>query len=237
MTSLDVEQEALRFGQELQDLLDDVLPVARTARDDDRRVQVIAQPGGQRFLIQVTEPRGLITLVRNAEPVALLRVVYWCVANSDRQFLAIHRSDFEFRSMRDRSPVFRLDYLRDAHRVPTAHWNIHAERGTVSHLLGQTNPDHSGQFSEIHFPVGGARLRPCLEDFLHLVITEFRIDTHQNAMTVLGDGRERWRRRQVATLVRDAPDEAVRVLTELGYSVTDPADGAVLPRPESLRRW
>jgi hypothetical protein len=38
----------------------------------------------------------------------------------------------------------RLDYDRDAHTVPAAHWNVYAERGAVSNLLGKTNPDHPG---------------------------------------------------------------------------------------------
>jgi hypothetical protein len=55
--------------------------------------------------------------------------------------------------------------------------------------------------------------------------------------TFIREGRERWRRRQIATLVRDAPDEAVRVLTDLGYAITAPADGPKLPNAEKLQSW
>jgi hypothetical protein len=49
-------------------------------------------------------------------------------------------------------------------------------------------------------------------------------------------GRERWRRRQLAAATRDVPEVAARVLQELGYSVTPPAQ----PKEASvrvLRNW
>lgn len=80
-------------------------------------------------------------------------------------------------------------------------------------------------------------MRPCLEDFLQFLINEFRIDTLPDAFGVLADGRERWRRRQIAALVRDAPDEAVRLLTEIGYDVTPPESGERKPNTTALQRW
>lgn len=46
-----------------------------------------------------------------------------------------------------------------------------------------------------------------------------------------------WRRRQIAALVRDAPDEAVRVLTSLNYRVTAPESGERVADVDMLRRW
>ncbi|MGH4025484.1 MAG: hypothetical protein ACRDRV_12995 [Pseudonocardiaceae bacterium] len=66
-------------------------------------------------------------------------------------------------------------------------------------MLGRTNPDHPGVLSALHFPVGGARIRPCLEDFLHFLAHEFQIDVLPNAPAILAEGRERWRRRQIGT--------------------------------------
>jgi hypothetical protein len=54
---------------------------------------------------------------------------------------------------------------------------------------------------------------------------------------VLAEGRERWRRRQIGMLVRDAPAEAVRVLRELGYDIRPPATGEHRPNLMALRRW
>jgi hypothetical protein len=38
----------------------------------------------------------------------------------------------------------------------------------------------------------------------------------------VAEGRERWRSRQAAAVVRDVPQEAARVLPELGYTVEPP---------------
>lgn len=96
---------------------------------------------------------------------------------------------------------------------------IHAERGAVSNLLGRTNRDHSGLLSKLHLTVGGSRMRPCLEDFIDLICYEFRFDLLPGAQETLEAGRERWRRRQIGALVRDAPEEAVRVLCDLDIAL------------------
>ncbi|WP_143517140.1 hypothetical protein [Pseudonocardia sp. MH-G8] len=69
------------------------------------------------------------------------------------------------------------------------------------------------------------------------VLHEFGVDRQPDAPHVLREGRERWRRRQIAALVRDAPDEAVRVLRDLGYAVADPTDGPVQAKAGKLQAW
>lgn len=128
-----------------------------------------------------------------------------------------------------------LTFARD--KVPASHWNIHAERGTASRLLVLGDPAHSGEFSKLHFPVGGARMRPCLEDFLQFVLHEFKVDQQDEAREAILAGRERRRRRQIATLVRDAPGVAAAALESLGYTITPPDDGPRPPNRAKLRAW
>jgi hypothetical protein len=54
---------------------------------------------------------------------------------------------------------------------------------------------------------------------LEMLVTEFGVDSTPDGRRALRDGREVWRRAQVGTVVRDAPDEAIRVLEDLGYRV------------------
>lgn len=234
--TLNVHDDAHEFAQEVQDLLDAVLPLPEGVEATVRRVQVLAAPNG-RYAVRPAASNGLVALTSNEVLVASLRVSYLCTANTERTYLAVQKSVFELLGFNDRTPIARLDYIRDANRVPTAHWNIHGERGTTSRLLGRTNPDHAGALSALHFPVGGARMRPCLEDVLHFLAHEFNIDVLPAAADAIANGRERWRRKQTAVLVRDAPDEAVRVLLNLGYEVTPPAEGVREPNPVALRRW
>ena len=72
--------------------------------------------------------------------------------------------------------------------------------------------------SDLHFPVGGSRFRPCLEDVLDMVVRELGVDHQSDWRNALAVGRERWRRMQAAAVVRDA-SEAIRVLEQLGYDI------------------
>lgn len=68
----------------------------------------------------------------------------------------------------------------------------------------------------LHFPLGGARFRPCLEDLLEFVIREFGIDTVPGWEDVISVGRISWRHIQLVAAVRDDPDTARIALSELG---------------------
>lgn len=80
------------------------------------------------------------------------------------------------------------------------------------------------------------RVYRLLEDLVQFLIQECRFDARDGWRQHVEDGRERWRRRQAASVVRDVPDEAARVLRELGYAVTDPSD-VKLPSAKALRNW
>ena len=233
--TVDVHQAAREFGQELQDLLDAVLPRRSNVPEADRQVRVLVG-GKDRYVVRLAARNGQVMLVRNNLPVAGLRIEYQCTHDSAQTYLAVQKSTFELLSASDRSPLLRLDYDRSAHTVPTAHWNVHAERGAISHLLATTNPDHAGVLSKLHLPVGGSRMRPCLEDFIEMVVREFRIDTHGSAIARLEDGRMTWRIKQAAVVARDAPTDVARVLRDLGYTVTEPAAGPAPTNTTALRR-
>jgi hypothetical protein len=157
------------------------------------------------------------------------------VADSVDRYPAVEKSKYELRI--NRHPLLRLDFSRAMHTVPGCHWNVHAERGALTRLLARTNPEHSGELNKLHLPVGGARSRPCLEDFLQLLVDEFRFKAEPGARQAIEEGRIRWRARQLAAMVRDDPHIAARVLRELGCTIEDPPEGLPAPRHDRMRRW
>jgi hypothetical protein len=236
--TFDLAAEAGKFGEELQQLLDAVLPYEQGTDPELRQVTVTASRLA--FAIELGTAKAkeaqTIPLLRNGRRVAELFVLIRLVADSADRYPAVAKSKFELRV--NRHPLLRLDFDRDMHTVPGCHWNVHAERCAITNLLVRNNPDHSGELSKLHLPVGGARMRPCLEDLLQLLLEDFRFDAMPNAYRAIEDGRIRWRRRQLAAMVRDDPEEAVRVLTdELGYEVKLPISGARSVRYDRLRRW
>lgn len=161
------------------------------------------------------------------------------------RYLKTVRSDVVVHSVLDRRPLFRYEYRADMRVTPIAHWQVHAERGALSHLLARAH-EHDPRsvpnphdMSSLHIPVGGERFRPCLEDVLQFLITNCGIDSVPGWRSAVERGREQWRRRQLGSSVRDLPSEAARVLRELGWSVEpSPADQFQFPdRLDVLRRW
>ena len=73
------------------------------------------------------------------------------------------------------------------------------------------------QLSDIHFPVGGPRLRPTLEDLLEMLIHDLGIDHSDSALDALADARAGWRRDQARAIVGADQETAAQVLREAGW--------------------
>lgn len=167
-----------------------------------------------------------------------MNLSYACHLNAEG-FLTVDTSAFVIGAYGFDQPLFRLDYLRDPRSgVPSVHYNIHAHRDEVVYamLQGECNRrqrkrrsglDAKGAYpriSQLHFPVGGPRFRPCLEDMLQMVIEEFGVQTEEGWRSVLEEGRAQWRSAQLRALIWKNPGLAAEVLTERGYSVEQPRD-------------
>jgi hypothetical protein len=231
----DLDRETRTFGQTIQDLLDAVLPTKAGDDPEQRRLNVIRQVPW--FVVRpgTEEKPGKIKLLHNGEHVADLSLNYRCLADQSGSFLAVRKSSFQLTSRQDGPPLLRIDFDHNAHTVPTAHWNVHAERGATSALLARCNRKHVGLLSKIHLPVGGPRYRPCLEDFLEMLIKEFNFDSQTGWCDAIREGRETWRTFQARVVVRDSPEAAADVLRQLSYQVEAPADGAPEPNTDVLR--
>jgi hypothetical protein len=238
--SLNLAARAGEFGEELQQLLDAVLPYQKDTDPDLRQVTVTES--GLAFAVEIGtakagEPQA-IPLLSAETKVAELVVSMRLVADSADRHPAVSRSRMVVRVDR-RNPLLRLDYKKDMHTVPGCHWNVHAERSALTRVLARSNPDHNGELSKIHLPVGGFRMRPSIEDVLQMLITDFRFDSLAGAQAAIAAGRVRWRRRQLAAMIRDDAPEAIRVMEEeLGYKVTIP-DGVPsrATRFDRLHNW
>jgi hypothetical protein len=200
---------------------------------------------GGRF--NVAEENDGIPLTIDGQPVLVLSVDIYCYWDSRETYLAVEASSFKvFAGRQQGEPLFRYDFLRDpANRnIPCAHLQIGAHRDEFTHALGYGGytsrraktraakpPGRAPKISEVHFPLGGPRFRPCLEDILAMTREEFGIDTATDWASVIDKGRRSWRLKQVAAAVHDCPEEAARVLQDLGYAVE-----ASTPAQENTRR-
>lgn len=196
---------------------------------------------GRAFVVEVgyaeNEKAQTVPLLSNEEHVADLWLQLFLILDHRATYLAVEKSTIMLQV--GRLPVLRLDYQRDMHTAPAAHWNVHAERSAITRMITRKFPERSGELSTVHLPVGGERMRPCVEDVLQLLVVDFGFDVLPGWEEALREGRRGWRERQVAALVRDMPDVAARVLEDLHYAVTPPAEQPATGerRDRTLHTW
>lgn len=180
-----------------------------------------------------------VRLTVSGEHLARLKIDLWCCLDSCHQYLAVEESTYQLIAEVDRAPIIRFEYERGATRKPRAHVQVHAHRGALSHLLSRARHATPHSMESLHLPVGGDRFRPCLEDVIEFLVVECRFDRQDGWRVAVENGRERWRRTQTRTVVRDAPSEAAAALRALGYTVTapEPPSGASSDASDRLRRW
>ena len=208
-------------------------------------MDVQAVNGKTTFIVQPSKPDGTpgrVPLLVNGVELAELSIVLYLDLDWTGTFLKNVRTDCAAYSTLERQPLFRMDYRADMQSAPIAHWQFHAERGALTHLLSTAQAyrprsvESPHLLSRLHFPVGGERFRPCIEDVIQFVIEECGVDSISGWEKVVEAGRERWRRIQLRTVVRDLQQEAAAILAREGWTVVPP----VRPLEESastLRRW
>ena len=120
---------------------------------------------------------------------------------------------------RDPRPLLRVEYdrRRSMPGRPAAHVHLHANSPELAWIYGssrQPAPD----LHALHFPVGGRRFRPTLEDFL-LFLDRERIFTNWKPgwRAQVVESLAEWDRSQARATVRRYPEEAITQLEDLGY--------------------
>jgi hypothetical protein len=189
----------------------------------------------ERFWVR-QDPASGIPLSVGGDSILTLKVDYHCCLDGVERWLAVDEALVKVYAgpRAEREPLLRYHYRREgADDVAAAHLHVHAHRDAFSHVLGKagaktkrgkrrSQSDGIPAIADLHFPLGGHRFRPCLEDVLEFLVIEFGVDHPEGALAALQEGRIEWRRRQTRTVVRDDPDDAVAALRSLGYEVNPP---------------
>ncbi|MDE0268391.1 MAG: hypothetical protein OXI96_05055 [Acidimicrobiaceae bacterium] len=121
-------------------------------------------------------------------------------------------------------PLIRVEYDRrkEEYDRTLAHVHLHAHSPELAWIYGS-----SGQpaldLHRLHFPVGGRRFRPTLEEFLlfldrEKLYTNFKMGWKPKVQESL----QHWEEIQAAATVRRFPHTATHTLEKLGYTVIAP---------------
>ena len=138
------------------------------------------------------DPEG-IGLNSNGQTLLSMVVRYECTWDSDKQYLSVETSAIKVYPLRrvNKEPLFRYEYIRTPDgTIPSAHLQVHAHRDSFTHLLGWAGQhsararqrsaapmDQTPSLSKFHFPLGGPRFRPSIEDVLDVLQEEFGLET------------------------------------------------------------
>lgn len=210
--------------------------------------EAVERSDGLRMTIATAVQGGLVLTI-DGDPRLQLEVDQYLFVSPDSGNVATERSSFLVRVVDEPRPMFTLDYVRGARaNTPAAHYNFHFEHDEVvqelllsgSRRRGKLHKKNamkgkSPKLGDLHFPVGGHRFRPCLEDVLELLWSEFGIDVRsETAQDAISAGRAEWRQFQLKAAVADDPMSAIEELERLGF--TGSWSEGVVPRAARIDR-
>jgi hypothetical protein len=120
------------------------------------------------------------------------------------------------------SMIFHYDFNREPDNdYPEAHLQVSGSSDSLNELCDRHDLERS--LERFHFPVGGKRYRPIVEDLVEFVIAERVAQPHEGWEAIVRGHRNDWERVQLKSVVRRDPDTAAEELRRQGYEVKPPA--------------
>lgn len=151
------------------------------------------------------QPKGFPLRLDGKKPRIWMNLSYQVRMDDEQRYLTVHSSFcgiFSDESLE--TCLCHFDFEREKEQYTVAHLQIHGESPALS-ALNRTG-DERRPLDKLHFPVGGKRFRPCLEDIIEFLIAERLVDGRRGWEQVVEEGRERFQRMQLRAAMRRNPD-------------------------------
>jgi hypothetical protein len=147
-------------------------------------------------------PHRLPLRTDHKAPHLWLDVSFRLQMDPEDRYITVRSSFFGvFPSEGGKDALFHYDYERDKRdNYPDAHLQVAGQDAAMQALL----PGKPA--IKLHFPVGGKRFRPCLEDVIEFLIREGLADKKPGYQEVLDAGRESFRVKQLRAAMRRSPE-------------------------------
>jgi hypothetical protein len=211
----DLPGQARAFANKIQTLLN------KTVADHAR---VTAAVAGQSLVAVGT---NLLTRELTTSAVPLLSTVkqhrcyldvqFRLYLENEGHYLTVESSFFGVYSSLDApDPLFHYDFERGKDGYTEAHLQVFGENHALtSMMLAVCTRRKKKQLGELHFPVGGRRFRPALEDVLEFLIDEQLVEPKDGWQDELERCRAEFRDIQLRAAIRRYPELAREVLSKL----------------------
>ena len=156
----------------------------------------------------------------------MLKIEFCVSLDDDSKFLAVQHSTHGLWVRPDprkpSRPVFRIEYDRNARNKPAAHVHLHAESMELGWIYG-TAGLAPPLLHDIHFPVGGQRFRPTVEELLLFLDREKLFMNWRSGWDkAVWRSLIEWEQLQAKAVVRRHAETSVEQLQDMGYEITPP---------------
>jgi hypothetical protein len=170
-------------------------------------------------------PTSLIPLtISQADPSCYLELAHFLRLDDEGQYLMDVRASFGLHRDADMARMMvRYDYVRDEGNHPSAHVHVGGRSEALEELCDERRVTRTAT-DRRHFPVGGKRFRPCLEDLIEFAADEGLVDAKEGWERVVAEHRARFHQLQLKAVVRRDPAVAAEVLGAMGWTSSPPSD-------------
>lgn len=259
-----MRETAKSIDLQASDFAEDITRVARIfagERAQEYTSEVV--PGENGWLVEIHNNQCGFTLTADEKDVFLVQAHWTCSSDRTGQWLKVERSSFGvFLSKRPGRPLFRYDFHGDyGDSLPKAHIHFQADHPDMNPTQGmrdteeslthlgdgskrarrRTNHRKEPKVSDLHFPVGGTRFRPALEEILIMMLEEYGVVPETlspvEAKKELRRSLSEWRFAQARSVIRDTPHLALDFFEAEGFQVVaDPQIHGKLLNPREYFR-
>ncbi|MFI9174857.1 hypothetical protein [Streptomyces lincolnensis] len=149
----------------------------------------------------LTQPTGFPVRIDQKKPRLWMNLSYQVHLDDELRYLTVHKSYCGIFSDEDlETCLCHFDYEREKDKYTAAHLQVHGESEALDAL--NRAGDERRPLEKLHFPVGGRRYRPSLEDIIEFLICERLTDAREGWQQVVEQGRDKFQRNQLRAAMR-----------------------------------
>lgn len=219
--ALDLDREAYLFADELSSLLNN------TVCKGVRLSSVVTHPGRAMVAYRITATdqtirQGIPLTLGPKDPSGYLGLFIRLGSDKRNRHLMVESSSFGFYlDPQQRALLARYDYERDkGDGYPEAHLQINGSAPVWDEVCRRE--ESSRPLEHLHFPVGGRRYRPTVEDLIEFLVVEGIAEGRSGWQERVAQGREGFRLKQLGAAIGNETDYAAEELRSHGYTITAP---------------
>ena len=214
MTTPSLDDQARVFAEDISHLLNGTVT-------NGIRVSAVVATGRSTVVVGLGvtrrkfDPQPIPLTLTAKAPRAWLRVGYVLQMDPEGIHLAVAKSDYSlYLDEPCDQMLFHYDYDRaPANDYPQAHFQINGMCPGFETLCQRAERPVK-ELKDFHFPVGGRRYRPTLEEVIEFLVIERLADARPGWKGVVAGHRDLWEERQLRAAVRRHPDVARDQLRE-----------------------